>query len=372
MATALIAVLAAAPTVSAATFDGGPFKLDFKTLAKSHKLKVSTTGASPKTSTGGTFELGTGTLTMVAQSSGNLGVGASANTLTLTLGKKKAVLSKMTEKLTSGKGQLNAVINGKGKAVTLFDQASQGKIKPAADFTTLSMSSSNMQLTKAGAAALNKALGITKPKRGQKDKRLKAKQKVGTASFTAERSLTISGGDSKTFYDTQFYDTLKSCDITLSAVAPATAIPQEEPSAPRGGANLPISGGTMNAVTKFGQVTHTGGTKLSRPGPGEPGNATGKAAYNSNLRDFTFDFGQQQVLSSFVENLNLRSPTGTVTGTITTTLADAGGTVSLTGELILSDTAAALLTSKDPPLGADCPIPPGSKIGAVVMSANAN
>jgi hypothetical protein len=131
LAATLAAMLVAVPSAGAATFAGGPFKLDFKTLAKSHKLKVSTTGASSKTSTGGTFELGTGTLTMVAQSSGNIGVGAGTNSLTLTLGSKKAVLTKMTEKLTSGKGQLNAVVNGKGKAVTLFDQASQGKIKPA-------------------------------------------------------------------------------------------------------------------------------------------------------------------------------------------------------------------------------------------------
>lgn len=369
VAAALTAALVAAPGAGAATFDGGPFKLDFKTFAKSHKAKIATKGADPKTKTGGTFDLGTGSLTMVAQSSGNIGVGGTSDTLTITVGKKKAVLSKMTEKLTSGKGQLNAVVNGKGKAVTLFDQASQGKIRPSGDFTSLSMSSSNMQLTKSGAAALNKALGLEK----SHDFKLKAKQKVGTASFTAQRSLTIGGGKSETFYNTQFYDTLKSCDITLSALAPATAIPQSEPSAPRGGASLPISGGKVNAVTKFGQVTHTGGTNLRRPGPGQPGNTTGKADYNSDLTDFAFDFSQTgQVLSSFVKNLNLRSPTGTVTGSITTTLNDAGGTVNLTGELVLSDAASALLSSKDPPLGADCPIPPGSKIGTVVMSADAN
>ena len=374
MAAALIAVLVAAPGASAASFDGGPFKLDFKTLAKSHKLKVTTTGASPKTSTGGTFELGTGTLTMVAQSSGNLGVGTSTTSLTLALGKKKAVLTQMTEKLTSGKGQLNAVVNGKGKAVTLFDQASQGKIKPAADFTTLAMSSSNMQLTKSGAAALNKALGITKPKRGQKDKRLKAKQKVGTASFTADRSLTVTSGNSQTVYDEKFVNDLAACDISLSSVAPATAIPADS-AAPKGGVNLPISataGGTLTASTLIGSVLHEGGTRLDRPGPGQPGNTTGKAEYHSPLTNFQFGFGPpQHSLTAFVVNANNALPIGTVTGTLAANLTDTGGVVSLSGgSLNLSEAASGTLSSPNPPLGADCNIPPGSKIGAVAMTAN--
>ena len=365
-ATALTAVAVAAPGASAATFDGGPFKLDFKTFVKSHKVKVATTGADPKTKTGGTFELGTGTLTMVAQASGNLGVGTSTSTLTFTMGKKKAALSKMTQKLTSGKGQLNAVINGKGKAVTLFDQASQGKIKAAADFTTLSMSSSNMQLTKSGAAALNKALGLEK----SHDFKLKAKQKVGTASFTADRSLTVVSGDSRTVYDPKFVQDLRNCSIELSAVAPATPIAKDA-SAPEGGVILPIragNGGALTAASLIGQVNHDGGTSLDRPAS----NSSGKAEYHSPLTNFVFGFGPPPFsLTAFVVNSNNNLPIGTVTGNLAATLTDTGGTVNLTdGSLNLSDAASGTLSQSQPPLGADCPIPAGSKIGSVAMTAN--
>ncbi len=367
-AAALIAVLVAAPSAGAATFSGGPFKLDFKTLANAKKLKVATSGADPKTKTGGTFELGTGTLTMVAQASGNIGVGTTTSSLTFTLGKKKAKLTSFTEKLTSGKGQLNAVVNGKGKAVTLFDQASQGKIKPAADFTTLAMSTSNMQLTKSGASALNKALGL----KGKKA--LKAKQKVGTAGFTADRSLTVVGGQSQTVYDQKFVSDLRACNIELSAVAPATAIPKDS-SAPEGGVNLPINptqGGTLTASSLIGSVLHEGGTRLDRPAPGQPGNTTGKAEYHSPLTNFQFGFGPpQHSLTAFVVNANNALPIGTVTGTLAANLTDTGGTVSLSGgSLNLSEAASGTLSQPNPPLGADCQIPPGSKIGAVAMTAN--
>ena len=368
VAVALIAVLVAAPGAGAATFSGGPFKIDFKTLANAKKLKVSTSGADPKTKTGGTFELGTGQLTMVDQASGNIGVGTSTSSITFTLGKKKAVLTSMTQKLTAGKGQLNAVINGRGKAVTLFDQASQGKIKPAADFATLTMSTSNMQLTKSGAAALNKAFGLTAPKRGQKDQRLKAKQKVGTAGFTADRSLTVIGGESRTVYDPKFVQDLRNCDIELGSVAPATAIPKDS-SAPEGGVNLPINaanGGTLTASGLIGEVRHQGGTVLNRP-PGKP-----KPAYNSEITNFVFTLGNPPfALNAFIKNINNSTVIGTVTGDLNKNLtADAGAVTLSGGALVLSEQASGTLSSSAPPLGADCPIPPGSKIGAVTMTAN--
>ena len=374
VAAALTAVLVAAPTAGAATVDGGDAKLDFKTFAAAKKLSVKTVGASPNTKTGGTFSVGTGTVTFNEQPSGNLGVGSTASQLQFKLGKRTLTLTAFTLKLTSGKGALNAVVNKKGKAVTLFDVASQGKIGPnAPSFTQLRMNTSNMQLTKSGAAAINKALGLTKPARGRKDPRVKAKQKVGTMSLTGQRSLKVSGGASQTVYDVAFYDRLKSCDITLGSVPDATPIAADPNSAPRGGVSLPIKAGTVNASTLLGNIDHSGGTVLDRPGPGQPGNTTGKAEYRSELTDFTFDFGAgQQVLSSFVKNLTRRSPVGDVTGTLTTQLNDTGGTLQLNGDLVLSDVARQLLSSNQPPVGADCALPPGSKIGAVSMTANVN
>jgi hypothetical protein len=365
-AAALIAVFVAAPNAGAATFGGGSIKLDFKQLKG---VKITPKGHSVKTKTGATFPFSedAGSATMNAQASGNLNLGATSE-VTITRGKKKIVLKSFVEKLKTGTGTLAAKVGGKGKLIDFFSQASANRIVVDNGFTTLSMQTANMSLTKTGAAALNKAFGL----KGKSS--LKNKAKLGTSSFTANRSLIVAGGASQTVYDTAFYDQLKSCDITLGSVPDATPIAEDPNAAPRGGVSLPIKGGsTINAVTLFGKVDHSGGTVLTRPAPGQPGNSTGKAGYNSELNDFTFDFSEgQQILSSFVKNLNLRSPTGTVTGTLVPQLNEGGGTVSLSGDLVLSDAAALLLSSKDPPIGADCPIPAGSKIGRVSMSANVN
>ena len=373
-AAALTAVLVAAPSAGAATFAGGPITLDFK----ASKLKVAMVGqdTATDTKTGGTFdftEAGAGTATMTNQATGQLTIGSSTTQITLThANKKKIVLKSLVEKLTGGRGQLTAKVGGKGGAVGFFDQATTNKLTVPGDFSTLDLASTTMTLTSKGAAALNKAFGLKKPAKGKKDLRLKKKQKMGTARFSAERSLTVNGGTSQTVYDTQFYDTLKNCDITLGSVAPATAIPADS-AAPRGGVSLPISGGQVNAKTRRGVVNHSGGTVLDRPGPGEPGNTTGKAKYNSPLTQFEFSFADTQILRALVVNLNLPSPIGTVTGSVVpTNMSDTGGSLQLVGDLVLSETSSTLLASKDPPIGADCPIPAGSKIGAVSMNATVN
>ena len=374
MATALIAMFVAVSSASAASFGGGSIKLDFKPL----KTKVATKGHSAKTSTGGTFPFGenAGTVTMTKQASGSLNIGAKSTAVTFThANKKKIVLQSFVEKLVSGKGQLTAKINGKGKAVAFFDQASTNRVNPSADFTTLAMSSSSMTLTKAGAAALNKALGLKKPARG-KDPRFKAKQKAGTASFTANRSLTVTGGESRTVYDVKFVQDLRNCNIELGPVAPATAIPKDPNTAPEGGVILPINssaGGTLTASSLVGQVNHLGGTRLDRPAPGQPGNTTGKAEYHSPLNDFKFGLqgGALHTLTATIVNANnLATTIGSVTGTPVAQLTDSAGGVTLSGELLLSEQASGTLSQAQPPLGADCPIPPGSKIGAVTMTAN--
>jgi hypothetical protein len=364
MATALVALLVATSSASAATFGGGTIKLGIKLTGTS----VSTKGHSAKSTF--PFAENAGVATMTKQASGSLNIGTTSTSLTIKRANKSIVLQSLVEKLTAGKGQLTAKIGGKGKAIAFFDQASTNRVAPDSGFTQLIMSSSNMTLTSAGAAALNKAFGLKAPRRGQKDLRLKAKAKAGTASFTAGRTLTVVGGSSSTIYDTAFYDALKDCDITLGSVAPATAIPADA-AAPRGGVQLPINasnGGTLTAATLIGQVNHQGGTVLDRPA----GGPKGKAAYNSPLTNFVFGFGPpQNTLVAFVVNANNSLPIGTVSGTPTANLTDTGGSVSLTGgTLNLSDTAAGTLSQSAPPLGADCPIPAGSKIGAINMTAN--
>jgi hypothetical protein len=240
------------------------------------------------------------------------------------------------------------------------------------------MQTATMTLTKAGAAALNKAFGLKAPKRGQKDQRLKAKQKAGSASFTANRSLTVVGGETRTVYDVAFVDQLRSCGIDLGAVSPATAIPVDATSTPRGGVVLPVNatgGGRIIAATLVGTVNHLGGTVLNRDDPGTGTNQTTKPRYNSPLRDFIFGLQGPgtPTLSAFIVNLNLSTGIGTITGGApTASLTPDGGAVTLVGDLQLSDAAAANLSQAAPPLGADCPIPAGSKIGRATMTANVN
>lgn len=362
---ALVAMLVAVPMASAASFSGG-----------SVKLSIKLSGAKAKASGGAlSFTENAGEATMNKQASGSLNFGASTTKMTITRGSKKIVLQSFVEKLTAGKGQITAKINGKGKAIAFFDQASANKLN-SGDFTALTLPTVSITLTKTGAAALNKAFGLKAPARGQKDLRYKAKAKAGTSSFVANRSLTVTGGESRTVYDTAFVDTLRSCGIDLGAVAPATAIPVDESSAPRGGVVLPIKavgGGTLNAKSLVGSINHEGGTVLNRDDPMTGTNQTNKPRYNSPLRDFVFGFqgaGNPISLAGFIQNLNLSTSIGTVVGgTPAATLTDGPGSVSLVGDLQLSDAASANLSQAAPPLGADCPIPAGSKIGRATMSA---
>jgi hypothetical protein len=358
-------MLVAVPSAGAAQFGGGTIKLDFKSLKGT---KVAVKGQSAKTSTGGTFRFSedAGTAPMSKQPSGNLNL-TSGVSVTLSRGKKKIELKSVVQKLKAGKGILSAKIGGKGKLVDFFDQASANRMVVDSNFTTLSMQSSKMTLTKAGAAALNKAFGL------KGTSVLKAKAAVGTASFAADRRLTVTGGVSRTVYDPKFVQDLRACDINLAAVDPATPIAQDTNAAPEGGVNLPITGGSLTAKTLIGSVIHSGGTVLQRP----EGSPSGKSAYNSPLTNFEFGFaGNRQSLKALIVNLANSVDIGDVTGTPTANLTDGPGKVVLQGELVLSPQASGTLSSKSPPpgqgpqVGADCPIPAGSKIGAVSLEAD--
>jgi hypothetical protein len=369
-AAALVAMLVAVPAANAATFSRGSIKVDFKSLKG---VKVTPKGHTAKTSTGATFTFAesAGNATLNKQASGNLNV-LSTSQVTLTRGKKKIVIGSMVQKLKAGAGTLSGKIGGKGKLVDFFSQASANRIVVDSRNTTLGMQTASMTLTKAGAAALNKAFGL----KGKSA--LKAKAKVGSTSFTANRSLTVVGGETRTVYDVAFVDQLRSCGIDLGAVAPATAIPVDETSSPRGGVVLPINataGGRIVAATLVGTVNHLGGTVLNRDEPGTGTNQTSKPRYNSPLRDFIFGLQGPGVptLSAFIVNLNLSTSIGTIVGgTPAAELTPDGGAVTLVGDLQLSDPASANLSQAAPPLGADCPIPSGSKIGRATMSAQVN
>jgi hypothetical protein len=335
-AAALVALVFAAPA-GAASFNGDTIKLDLKQLTQK-SVKATFTNAASKSKTAGTFTLGFGTATLNAQSSGNIPVEPTNASIKLKLGKKTVTLSQLTEKLAAGKGQLTAKVGGKGKQVAIFDEVTSGKLSVRAGFTGLNLAKSNLQLTKAGAGALNKGFGLKKPKA------FKAKQKTGSTQFSAVRSLRVTGGQSSTTYDTAFYDKLQSCNIALSSIAPATAIPADA-GHPRGGVILPIdsvNGGVLRADNLAGTILHTGGTAL------DSNNTPKGGPYHSQLTAFAFGTATNPPgLEAFSSDLNGRLVIGSVIGAqLTANLSDTGGTVTVSnGSLALSDAARAALFS---------------------------
>jgi len=354
-ATALVALVVAAPA-GAATLSGGTIKVDIQPLTKKG-IKATFTGAASKSKTAGTYTLGTANTTLNSQASGTIPF--EGGSIKLTVGKKNVTLKSLKEKLAAGKGQLTAKIGS--KTVAVFDEASSGKLGPRAGFTGLQLAKSNTTLTKAGAAALNKALGL------KTNKALKNKQKSGSAQFTAIRLLTVTSGSSSTTYDTAFYDKLKNdCDDTLGSLAPAVAIPADA-SHPRGGVTLPVRpGGTLRADNLQGSFAHDGGTAQDRPA----GSPTGKAEYHSTLTNITFST-QTSPPALQATSSDLPGPPiaiGTVNGAqLTATLTDTGGTVSVVnGSLVLADFARQALGTF-----ADCDVPPGvNTIGVTTSTLN--
>ncbi len=356
-AAVLVAMLVAVPSAGAATFSGGEIKLDFKQLKG---VKITPKGHSAKTKTGATFSFAdeAGSATLNAQASGNLLL-SQASEVTITRGKKKIVLKSFVQKLKSGKGILAAKVGGKGKWIDLFDQASANRIVVDGKFTTLSLQTASMSLTKAGAAALNKAFGL----KGKSS--LKNKAKVGSASFRAERLLEFGSGQTRTAFDPGFYDSLKNnCDITLAATGTAQPIAPDETTAPRGGALLNVIGGTMNATTLAGNFQHDeGGTSLDRPAGSSKG-----PAYHTEIIRYEFDFAQNPPLTRAYSTAVVNTvPIGTLEGaTVTADLTDTGGTVTVTGGVLrLSIPAGGLLQQQT-----GCEIPPNTALATVNLTAN--
>jgi hypothetical protein len=352
---AIAASLVLVPAASAASFDGGSYTIDFKQLVSGTGAKISSTQATKTTKTGGVFDLGPGSSTMVTNPTGSFKV---TGTITIKKGSKKVTLDQIVEKLATGKGTITAVIKTGGKSTSLFTVASPGKVKADSGFVGLTQSKSSVAVSKGGAKALNTALGL------KHDQALAGKQKVGTASFKADRKLKVTGGSSKTIYDTAFVDKLTSCDVTLSTLAPATAIPTDPSSAPRGGVDLPVIGGTLNARTLEGSISHDGGTRLFR-GDGSPKGA----AHTSDVSKFLFGFvtGKVPTLTAFASDINNNLEIGTVAGgTPSLSITEAGGTFTNSGgSLNLGAVAAAALGANF-----NCSIPEGQPIGKAETTAN--
>jgi hypothetical protein len=318
-------MLVAAPMAGAVSYKGGP--ADFAGLRGGIKVNRATAPAKREGSRGFELPVTGGNATMNTAPSGTLTEGGSVQ---LRLGSKRVTLSQFREIFAAGRVTISARVGN--KTVSLFEGTTPNKITVAGDFSSLSGKSINLTLTRKGAAALNKAFGLKKPRRGRKDKRFKRGQRIGTKSFTAQRALTVVGGNSNTIYDTAFHDAMTGCGITLSAIGPATAIPPDPTSAPRGGVDLPAVGGEINAVTRGGNYTHSGGTHLDDQDadPATPGNQP----RSSDLTNFVIDLTvNPPTLTANASDLG-GAPLQIATlegGSYGFSLTDTGGSVTVTG-----------------------------------------
>jgi hypothetical protein len=362
---ALTAFAVAAPTAGAVTFEGGSLKVDVKTLTSASGAKATFGQATSKGKTSATFTLGAGNADISEQTKGTFNA---LGTITLKLGRKSVALGTLQQKFTNGRGTI-IVKPGSGKAVSLLSVASQGKMVVDAGYVGLTEKSSALKLTKKGAAALNKAL---KP---SESKEFKTGQKVGKVSMVADRSLELTGGNSRTVYDEKFVNDLAACDISLSSIAPATPIGTDA-SAPKGGVELPFrstvegGAGSLNARTLGGTIRHSGGTALRQdPNSSQVQDRNGdgiKDVYASDITNFEFDTRTSPpTLAAFSTAVNNRTNIGAVEGAVVSAdLTPTGGTVTLqNGILRLADIASSVLSQQS-----GCNIPAGSAIGRVTTT----
>ena len=238
--TASLAV--AAPAIAAPTVrvSGGTttLKLDGKTVKSLKKAGISVRAAKPAKLKRGAvaFPIGGGSIDP-ATAKGKL---ALKGGLTLKMGKQKVALSKLSFDARKG------FAAKAGKKTVTFAAVKGGKVTRSG-FAT-SAAGYKVTFSKAGAAALNKALGTRAFKRGAK---------LGVAA-TAPKSneIALARGTTTLTFAPQIAGALAQAGASISPIAPATA------DAATGALSFPVTSGTLDAQTLAGSIKHAGGLNL--------------------------------------------------------------------------------------------------------------
>jgi len=240
--TASLAV--AAPAVAATTVrvSGGTttLKLDGKTVRALKRAGITVSYNKPAKVKGGvvSFPVSGGTIDP-ATAKGTL---THKGGLTIKAGKKKAALKSIT--LNSAKGQFTAKV---GKSTVAFANVKGGKV--TRDGFATEVAGYNVTISKKGAAALNKALGVRSVKSGTK---------LGTAgSEPVTREIALERGTTSIVLVPQVAGALGQLRAPIAATAPATF------DAATGTLTYPISGGTLNAENFFGTIEHGGSVSIA-------------------------------------------------------------------------------------------------------------
>lgn len=240
--TASLVVAAPAAAETTVRVSGGTttLKLDGKTVKKLKRAGINVKVGKPAKSKGGTvsFPVSGGSIDP-ANAKGEL---KHKGGLTFQAGKKKVSLKAIT--LNSAKGRFTAKV---GKSTVAFANVKGGKV--TRDGFATEVAGYKVTISKKGAAALNKALGVRAAKAGTK---------LGTAgSEPVTREIALESGTTNIVLVPQVAGALAQLRAPIAATAPATF------DAATGTLSYPISGGVLNAENFFGTIEHSGSVSIA-------------------------------------------------------------------------------------------------------------
>lgn len=245
--------------------------------------------------------------------------------LRLASGKRKVTLSSFR----LARSTLSAKVRGKRLAIAKLSGA-----KYAPGPTGATVRGARLTLTVRAARALDEALRTSAFKRGMR---------LGTVSAVFARKLRIESGTTTLALDPNTSKAFAANGVRVGVVAPSTMTAS--------GITFPVSGGSLNAKTLAGTITHGGGLTLTKGGTSasltRPNVGLGK---RSSFSVVVGSFGRQPVA-----NVDLSG------ATITPQLTATRGSITVTGAAVRLTPAAASL------LGAQfgVQLPPNTPLGTL-------
>jgi hypothetical protein len=265
---------------------------------------------------GGTFNIATGSGSVVHKGS-----------LRISSGTRRVTLSSFTV--------ANSKVSAKvGKKRLTVAKVSGGKTSVAPGGVAATLRGARLKLSAAGAKALDKALKTTAFQGGMR---------FGTVTASVDRKLTITSGTTTLAPDPNTSKTLAANGVVLGVVPPSQMTAS--------GITFPVTGGALDAKTRAGTIRHSGGLSLTKGSTSAqltaPAVVLGKTSTFSVIAG---SLGRQTVA-----NVDLSK------ATITPSLTATGGSITVTGAAVnLTATAAGVLGAQ---FGVQ--LPPNAPLGTV-------
>lgn len=319
---ATVGVAAAAPANAATTvrLNGGTttLRLDKKTARALKGAGITVSGSTKFKISGGDIDPANAKGTIDHKSA----------RLTLKAGKTKVTLSAIT--LNTAKGTASAKV---GKKSVAFAALKGGKV--TRDGFATKVSGTKVSLSKKGASTLNKAFGIRAFKGGTA---------LGVAAIApTTNEIALESGSTTLSFVPQVVQALAAGGVGPAPIAPATL------DAATFALTLPVSGGTVDARTLAGRITHDGGLRL------------GPVA----LTNVTVEIGNPSIVNTSIVPIADLDLTG-----IQTTVDPATRSIGVSGAVLrLSSAAAGALGTISPALAGR--LAAGTPIATAALRATA-